>query len=216
MDMKELTTWVEAHPGESIVIGGGGLLLLMWLLGFFSSTAAPADNTQSSLAAAYYAAEAQQAVVGGQIQQANIAATAQTAQTGIVTSAQTQQAQIAATAATTINAQTGGTYVALGGQQLQMGQTNAATALAINSSNNATNLAAQQASIYGSEAVTAMNTIIPQELAMYGAGQFSLPGFGEIQVDSGRTPNPNALVAQGYSPGRAAGIASNYFAQYGI
>jgi hypothetical protein len=35
MKLAEVTGWVEAHPGESIIIsGGGGLIALLWLLGY--------------------------------------------------------------------------------------------------------------------------------------------------------------------------------------
>lgn len=106
MKMAEVTAWVEAHPGESIVIGGGGLILILWLLGFFSSSqAAP---SQDPLAAAYYAAEAQQAVVGGQIQMANINATASTAQDTINANAAQAIASTNANAAQIINGQNTG------------------------------------------------------------------------------------------------------------
>jgi hypothetical protein len=239
MDMKSLTAWVEAHPGESVVIGGGGLLLLLWLLGFFSSSTQAAPS-QDPLAAAYYAAEAQQAVVGGQIQMNNADTAAQTAQTGINANAATTIAATNATAAQTINgqnadaaqtinqaqvtgavtlggqqastyttlgAQQAGLYTALGSDQLQATQINANAAQAVNASNNATFLSANQASIYGNETLAALNGIIPQELAQSGSALFDLPGEAAgIGIQAWTPPSPTAWQSVGFPAGEAQAL----------
>jgi hypothetical protein len=127
MNFKEITSWVEAHPGESIVIGGGGVIFLLWIFGAFGSGKS-SDSGASNMAAAYYAAEAQQAVVGGQIQVATIGAARDTAVAGIQ-----------ANAATAINSANDYTAITVNGQ-------NASEATTINQSNN--DAANTQASIW--------------------------------------------------------------------
>lgn len=214
MNLKELEAWVEANPGKSILIGGGLLILLLWLFGFFSSSAPAQDNSGQSLAAAYYAAEAQQAVVGGQVQQATIASQAATAQT-LITS-QTAQAINAtnAQAATTINQSNNNTLSDVASKQLTLGENNNATLLAGLQSNNATLLAQNDAAIQGAETITALNTIIPQELAISGGfGNFQLPGLGgkgfnQLSVNTGGgASNPASLEAVGYDPNTARAIS---------
>lgn len=103
MDTHRMVKWVEAHPTESILIGAGIIILILWLLGYFSGSSASSGS--SNLASAYYAAEAQQAVVGGQIQMANINATASTAQTAMNDSAAQAIALAGYGAQVTINGQ---------------------------------------------------------------------------------------------------------------
>src|SRR5215831_13248319 len=106
MNTGEAITWIEAHPAESIVIGAGGVLALMWLFGAFSGPkASDTSGGSANLAAAYYAAEAQQAVVGGQIQMANIAAAADVAKTGLTTRTATAINESNNNAAVLINGQ---------------------------------------------------------------------------------------------------------------
>src|SRR5690242_283955 len=156
MTLAQLETWVEANPGKSILIGGGLVILILWLFGAFSK--APADNTSTSLASAYYAAEAQQAVVGGQIQMANIGATADTAKTLISANAAQAINQQNATAATTIatgqfqtaatiNQQNTATAIDIAGKQLQLGLNNNATLADVTKANNDAALKALNASI---------------------------------------------------------------------
>ena len=127
MNLGEVSTWVEAHPGESIVIGGAAAIALLWVFGVFGGSSAAASNSgASNLASAYYAAEAQQAVVGGQIQMATIQSAAATAINGQNANAAVAIQKSQSHAATTIN------------------QQNASAATTINQSSN--NLMAQQSS----------------------------------------------------------------------
>jgi len=139
MNTKEVMHWVEAHPGESILIGGGVVIALLWLFGAFSKSAPAADTSGQSLAAAYYAAEAQQAVVGGQIQMANISATASTAQALIGANAAQAINATNATAATTLNQQNASAATTINSQ-------NVGAATTINAQNvaGAENIAGQQ------------------------------------------------------------------------
>jgi len=95
--------WAEQHPlpAAGIVFGGG--LVLLWALGFFSRSGSN-DSGTANMAAAYYAAEAQQAVIGGQIQQTTLTTAATTKQAEIQAHAATSIAQIQATTDQTIAA----------------------------------------------------------------------------------------------------------------
>jgi hypothetical protein len=231
MNFKELTVWVEAHPGESILIGGGGLILLLWLLGAFSSKQAT-DSGASSLAAAYYAAEAQQAVVGGQIQEATIGAARDTAIAGLqanaavaINSADTGAATTIngqnASAATTINAannaasttQTGlmaGVATIASNNQLLATYANNATAQYVTASNN---MAATQQNMDSANATLFASFIhdfaAPSELAG-GSPPVNLTGVGgaELAIHSSGPigGSPGWYAAQGYSPEQIANI----------
>lgn len=185
---NKVLAWVEDHPTESIVIGVGGAVVLMWLLGFFSSSSTSSSNSSGAgnMAAAYYAAEAQQAVVGGQIQVANINATAQTAQTKLATDAATAIASTNAAAATTINGQ------------------NSTTALATTVSNNTTQAQIDQSNNTAGLLQTYLSSVIPAEFATYGTNPFQLdiPGIGTLQGNA--IGSPNDLIAQGFTPQQAA------------
>jgi hypothetical protein len=203
MDMKGITSWVEDHPTESIVIGLGGTLAILWLLGFFSSSTQSADSGSSNLAAAYYAAEAQQAVVGGQIQMANIAATASTAQSLIganaavainaanSTAATTINGQNA-TAATTINQSNNDAAATLNGQntseQLLATYSNNWTAYNTALSNNATAATISADTNRSSIWQTIFGSLLPTELAL---------GKGYAQLDLGS-----------FAPGGVGGVAT--------
>lgn len=224
MNMKELTTWVEAHPTESIVIGGGGVILLLWLLGAFSSSAQAAPS-QDPLAAAYYAAEAQQAVVGGQIQMNNADAAAATAQAGINANAATTIAATNATAATTINgqnvgaaqtinAQEGNVYQALAFDQLQATNINAGTLASMNVTNTNAAIAMNQQDVFGAQAMT----IIPAEIAAAGGKGFAinLPGGQSFSIGGGPTPSPASFIGLGYTPEQASSLAAEQLKAYGL
>src|SRR5215813_9752041 len=126
---NKVIAWVEEHPWESVAIGAGGLILMIWLLGGFSKKSS-GDGGAANMAAAYYAAEAQQAVVGGQIQVANIQATRDTAITGLETHAAVALGKIQANAATTINQQNADVSTNLGYDQLLATYSNNATTVA--------------------------------------------------------------------------------------
>lgn len=178
MKLEHVTAWVEAHPGESIAIGAVGVIGLLWLLGAFSKPAAqPASDGGASLAAAYYAAEAQQAVVGGQIQQTTIATAAQTAQT-----------KIAADAAVAVNAQ------------------NANASVATTTSNNATAFAIADSGNKASLLHDFMGTVLPAEFAAYGSQPIYtyLPGVGGF--DTSPIGSPDQLRSGGYSEAQIASM----------
>jgi len=177
--MGNILKWVEAHPAESAIIGVGGVVVVMWMLGFFSSApASSADSGSANMAAAYYAAEAQQAVVGGQIQVATIAAAASTA-----------QAVAGDTAAVQINGQNTNASI-------KMTKSNNATAATIADQANQTSLLAQY-----------INSILPTELLQSnGMGiQTSIPGVkGTFTTGFGVTPSQAASL--GYGPAYLASI----------
>jgi hypothetical protein len=208
MEGGKIFSWVEAHPAESAIIGVGGVLVIMWMLGFFSSSSSAASSGASNMAAAYYAAEAQQAVVGGQIQVANIQATAGTAQALAGDTAATDISAINANAATTINGQNANVTTTLGDQQLNATYSNNATLLATTQANDAAATQISSAHDYSSLVSSYMNSVLPTELATYGGGQgwaTSIPGFGTIQ--SGGELSPAQAAAAGYGP--------NYLAMMG-
>jgi hypothetical protein len=195
MKFAEITAWVEAHPGESIVIGGGGVIVLLWLLGYFSSTPASSDSGASNMAAAYYAAEANQATVAGQIQALTVQTAGATAVAGIQANAATAINQAQTSAAVTMNGQNTSSA-------LNATYSNNSTAQAISASNNtlaafqthSDNLTADWHDVFG--------TVVPTEIAASGGNASilssffsSLPGgFSSIGV-----VNPNALTSLGWT-----------------
>jgi hypothetical protein len=205
MNFKEVTVWVEAHPGESILIGGGGLLILLWLLGYFSpSASAPA---QDPLATAYYAAEAQQAVVAGQIQQTTLTTAAQTAQTGIQANAAVAINAAQAQAATTINSQnTDAATTILGADPLLATYSNNATALSTVQSNNAAQVQMNAANNMANNFQSLTANVIPLELQLTsGAGSlFTMPGFVGGEGGVGSPTSINRLLSLGYTKQQAA------------
>jgi hypothetical protein len=181
--MGKFMAWVEAHPAEAGIIGVGGVLVIMWLLGFFSSSSSSSSASAgtANMAASYYAAEAQQAVVGGQIQIANIQANASTAQALAGDTAAVSINKAQTKAATTINGQ------------------NAATTVATTNSNNAAATTIAQSNANASLLSQFMGSILPAEFATYGAKGIitSIPGLGTFQV--GGALSPAEMMAAGYS-----------------
>jgi hypothetical protein len=165
---------------------------VLWMFGAFSkpAPASSADAGTANMAAAYYAAEAQQAVVGGQIQVANINATAATAQAGIAANAATAINASNAHAAITINGQNADATTAIGGQQLNATLSNNATTLAVTQSDNSAALVTDY-----------LNNIFPMEMANTPGSGFNttIPGVGGTFSYWGAT-NPNAALAAGFSP----------------
>lgn len=192
--------WVAQHPIPSVAIGAGGLIVVLWIFGAFSRKPATSDGGASNMAAAYYAAEAQQAVVGGQIQMANIQATRDTAIAGLATDAAVKSENIRATAATTINQQNVGGSIQLSADQLSATRVNAATALATVQ----TNTAAQQAIEAGHDKTSVLqsfiNMILPAEFAQHPGGGFlaSIPGYSDIFSTTGSL-SPAQMREAGYS-----------------
>jgi hypothetical protein len=180
--MGKVFAWIEAHPAEAGIIGVGGVVVIMWMLGFFSSSSSSSNSGASNMAAAYYAAEAQQAVVGGQIQVANIQATASTAQALAGDTAAVSINKAQTKAATTINGQNSNASVA-------MNASNNATAATITQSNNNAGIMASW-----------INSILPAEINAYGASGFvtSTPLGGSYQ--SGGAIGPAEAASLGYSP----------------
>lgn len=199
MNFKELTTWVEAHPGESTVIGAVGLIGVLWLLGFFSST--PAQSSGDPLAAAYYAAEKQQAVVAGQIQQTTIQAASATAIAGIQ-----------ANAAVGINAANTSTAAIINAQNTDAVQnitySNNAAVIATNQSNNNAITTINQSNNIAHNVNTLLGITLPTEIANHTwVGALDVPGLGLFQSTNNIQWNdPVQLAAQGYTPLQAAEI----------
>lgn len=228
--------YAKEHPYiVGVGVFGGGLLILWWL-GYFSSS--KADAGVANMAAAYYSAEAQQAVVGGQLQMATVQAAAQTAGQQIQANAalgiaQANDSRDIAVAASMYNANVQEADLAAGSANYIAGtqaayayntavqQANIAassanyiagtqaayaynTAVANNMYAYMTNQTNQQASL----ATTAMQTIIPQEIAAtggYAAG--NVPGLGAFAVNTQGVYNVNQLISQGYTPQQAMQIA---------
>jgi hypothetical protein len=207
MDMKGITSWVEEHPTESIVIGLGGTLALLWLLGFFSSSSSNSNAGASNLAAAYYAAEAQQAVVGGQIQIATIGAAASTRQNADNANAAVAINAANTTAATTINGQNADASVQIGNQGLLATYSNNSALVQDTASNNATAATIAANNNQTSLLSSAINTVIPAEIAAH-MGGFSIPGLIGWGQGTGQPYNVNDLMAQGYTQAQALNIAS--------
>jgi hypothetical protein len=199
MTFKGSVQWVEAHPTESIIIGGVGVIALLWLLGAFGGSKSTDSSGASSLAAAYYAAEAQQAVVGGQIQVANINATASTAQKSLDDNAAVAINSTNAYAAMTINGQNTSSAVSETYSNNQTAiatnQSNNDAAIAINKSNNTTTLL-----------TTAMNTIIPtDQLHNSGGAVLNLGDFGSLGIGTD-VNSPSYLTGAGYTSDQAQSI----------
>jgi hypothetical protein len=227
MKFAELTSWVEEHPTESIVIGGGGLILLLWLLGFFSSSSSSGDSGSSSLASAYYAAEANQAVVGGEIQVANIQATAATAQNAAqvngavaINKAQTKAATTIngqnASSATTINQSNNDAALGEAGFATQLGTTQSNNQLLATYSNNSTALATTVSNNNTAETIDAannttsqlnnfVNSVFAPYLMKAGSADMTIPGLGQI-AGASSTWTINSALAAGFSPKQAANI----------
>lgn len=231
MKFDDIGKWMGEHPwltGGAIVGGGLGLL---WLFGFFSSSTSSTDTGQTNMAAAYYAAEAAQAAAGAQIQAISLQTTAATAQDQINANAAVAINGANTGAATTINQQntgsantiagygetvglagiTGTTQQVLGvsSNQLQATQINANAATTQNQSNNTTAASVATTGANAGEVNTALQTIIPQEIAMSGGyGNFILPGAGYATVNTGAAAPINQLISSGYTPAMAAEIAN--------
>jgi hypothetical protein len=226
MNFKELTVWVEAHPGESILIGGGGLIFILWLLGYFSSSSS--GPAQDPLAAAYYAAEANQAVVAGQIQNTTLTTARDTAVAGIqanaavaINAAQTGAATVIngqnTGAATTINSQTvsaeQATLLGVSSNQLQATYSNNASALAAVQSNNATattiNATNNQTNLMGDyiNKIIAPEMLSPAGQATGGNLGFATPWGNFNQAGGSLSPNIAALMSMGYTSDQALHLA---------
>jgi hypothetical protein len=202
MTFEGTVKWVEAHPTESIIIGGASVIALLWLLGAFGGSKS-ADSGSSSLASAYYAAEAQQAVVGGQIQQANIAATAATAQMGLQTDAAVKINEAQTGAAVTINGQNANAATTIGNQQLLATYSNDGAAVQMNASNNAALVQANYDSGQASQMNNFISNVLPTELATYGQLGFTT-NVGNQKFSSGQWSNPSIARASGYSESQIA------------
>lgn len=215
MKFAEVTTWVEAHPTESIVIGAGGVLVVLWLLGAFSSSGSSSNAGASNLASAYYAAEAQQSVVAGQIQMATVQSAAATAQNAAqvngavaINKAQTKAATTIngqnASAATTINASADALGATQSNNQLLATYSNNQTAAQITQSNNATQAIINDTNNKTSILQTIWGKLIPQEIALTGGSGIvsNIWGQGSPNITtSGETPK--LLAGQGYTPAQS-------------
>ena len=209
MKVAQVGSWIEEHPIESVVIGGGVLIALIWLLGGFGSSSSQANSGQSNLASAYYAAEQAQAVVGGQIQVANIQATRDTAIAGLQANAAQAIQKTQAHAAITINGQNATTASALGNDQLLATESSNAAAIATTQSNNNAAVAMNANDNNTNFLVNYTNSVIAPELASpagqrTGGGAFVTP-FGTFNSNTGSlVGNVNDLIAEGYTPAQAA------------
>lgn len=206
--------YAEEHPyiAGAVVFGGG--LVLLWALGYLgggSSTTSSADAATQSMAAAYYAAEAAQTQAGTALNIATVQA-----------NAQTQGALIQAQGAVAINQSnnTAATSIASSMYNADMQDTASANAAATqqaqyaaqtaqvqaNDAMNTANLQAlynKQTAIAGDNAQslqTAMNTIIPQELALTSGTSFNM-GIGNQQFSVGSFAPPKGTPAYGVYAG---------------
>lgn len=197
MDLHGGVVWVEAHPVQATVIGGVSIIALIWIFGGFRGGSS--GDGRTSLAGAYYAAEAQQAVVGGQIQEANIAATRDTSIAGLEASAAMAIASTQAGAAIQINGQ------------------NTSSALSAVLSNNATAITVDAANNSAGIMQTLYGKLFPAEIAANKGGRVAFKtvdstgaatmtaigpnvgegAFGQAGLNRGFTPN--AARAMGYT-----------------
>ena len=221
MNFAGITSWVEEHPTESIVIGAGGVLVVLWLLGAFSSSGS-SDAGASNLASAYYAAEAQQAVVGGQIQMATIQSAAATAQNAAqvngavaINKAQTKAAVTIngqnASAATTINQSNNDANIVGSNNQLLATYSNNSTAYETAKVNTAAQVTMNQSNNNSNQMIDFINSILPAEMvrAMGGAVNVYTP-FGNLGLTGQGSPanTPQGLIERGYSAADAQRLAS--------
>jgi hypothetical protein len=226
LKLADVTSWVEEHPTESIVIGLGGTLAVLWLLGFFSSSSNSSGS--SNLASAYYAAEAQQAVVGGQIQMANINATASTAQMGLQTDAAVKINAANTGAAVIINGQNTGAGIAINqsnndastaqtgivqNDQLLATYSNNGALVATNASNNAAAVTMNTNNNLTTQYTDFINQVLPAEFARMGSGGFQVygaPGGQALNIGGGPPPagTPAAFEFAGYDPATAQRLAA--------
>jgi hypothetical protein len=181
--MERYIHWVEEHPGESFLIGGGIVLVLLWLLGYFSSSSSGSGS--SNLASAYYAAEAQQAVVGGQIQMAHIAATASTAQTNL-----NDQAAIAINAANT-------------GAAMTINQQNASAATTINAAN-----------VGGATAINAAQVAGAAQIAQIQGTTYQVLGSDQLLASENNAAYALAAVQSNNAALTTMNAANNATSQY--
>jgi hypothetical protein len=193
--------WAQEHPVASIAIGAGGLIFILWLLGAFSrkDSGNGADAATQSMTAAYYAAEAQQAVVGGQIQIANVQATPDTAIAGLTTDAAVKINKAQTKAAVTIGQQNADTTTKLGEQALNATYSNNASNVAIAKSNNESFLAGLIDTNRAGLITSFFDKVLPLELQTYGASGIvnSIPGIGQLQF--GGALSPAQMRSAGYS-----------------
>jgi len=196
--MEDVLQWTEEHPAIAAIIGVGGVFLLLWLFGAFSSGSS--NSGASNLAAAYYAAEAQQATAGAQLQAMSIQATNQTAQVADQANAAVAIAQADATASTTINGQNASASTTINGQNIGLGLQQSSDALLATQANDTAAYMTAVSNNQTSQLTTAMQTVIPAEMA-YTGGQatLALPG-GTASLYGQGFWNVNTLRSQGYSP----------------
>ena len=122
-------------------------------------------------------------------------------------------------AATTINAQNTGRDLGVAGiggtvslagisGQIQQTRINADAATSQVQSNNQT---ARDVATIGANAgalMTALRTVVPQELAVTGGGAgLLIPGVGQLNVGADTPPNINSLIAQGFTASQAGQLA---------
>lgn len=92
--------------------------------------------------------------------------------------------------------------------QLQQTQINANAVTSQNESNNATALSTAQIGANAGALMTALRTVIPQELALTGGGAgLLIPGVGQINVGGDAPANINDLIAQGFNRTEALQVA---------
>lgn len=197
--MENALHWVEEHPVIAAVIGVGGVFVLLWLLGFFSSSSSSSSSSGTNLASAYYNAEAAQTTASTQLQMATEMYGAQTAQDQIQANGAEAIAATQANMYTTLGQQSAGTTTALGEDQLLATQNSNDDALAASNTAAMYNYQIQAAGYQAGVMTTAMNTILPQQIATTGEGFVSTP-YGNIGIAAGQAAaTPNQLKSWGYA-----------------
>jgi hypothetical protein len=199
--MADPVKWAEEHPYATagiIFVGGLGLL---WLFGFFGgSSSSSADTASTNMASAYYAAEAAQATAGTQLNMQQDIDQAATAQTALQTGAAVSINAVNATASQNI-------ATSMYGASTTIATTQSNDALASSVANGAYAAQIAEAGDQANESITAMQTLIPQELATYGMNAFKLdlPG-GTTYQTTGPAGGPNAAAAAGFTPAQIAAM----------
>jgi hypothetical protein len=230
---EDVKGWVEQHPyatGAIVFVGGLGIL---WMLGYIGGGSS-SNNAANSGAAAFYNAEATQTQAGAAMQIATLQTAAATKQAEIQANAATAIDASNNTASMAIAANgyqaatdqatiwsTAQTEQAKISGQTQRYITNVNDQAAVSMAGYAAQSSALQsqyayqtavANNQAQEIQTAMNTIVPQEIAAHAAqgnpwAVVNLPGAGQISVPGGFV-NVNDLIGMGYTPQQAYALAT--------
>lgn len=199
---KSMLEWAKQHPYATggIVFIGGLAVWFLFLRGGSASASASADPGTANMAAAYYAAESAQTVAGTQALLATTQANAQVAGLQIQANAAQGIAHTQADMTTTLGQQNADVQNHLADTGLLATQSNNAAAAIAGNFAYQTQLGANQTSLL----TTAMNTIIPQEIAATGGWGITATPFGTFDFQG--ATSPSQFASAGYTAVQIAKI----------